>query len=681
MKNKPLKGFYLFLILLLLITSSNSCRKDNEFTGNSGNSFIALPTTLAQLSDNAKIQLDDINNWFLNYPDLKPAQQLLDLAQQAVINGQHVVRIPMATNSAFYFTKVDGVVKIFIYKWKDEKPGSRKFTGKVVSYSFQDNVIRELTYIGGNLTSTKNLSHVLPAKNSSGIKTTSYTVSYFWGAFICWLSGGDFVYDSTDMIDGQEIIWYTCIPSESGGSGDGGDGGSWGDYWSDFGNQGGAGIYGTNDGGGGSSWVDPDDPCNATSSTTYPSPGHSPFSPDPGPDGGSGGCPTGYVPYPVVPTTSIALIAEPQNSDIITDPESGATVTYSQLKAYFEQYPEVIDQIESQEEASLFSFPSFIVSSTAMLLPAVLKEGEIIKIQHPDWSLARVYATAMWYVSGGTVHFILDVGSLVPVVGEAAALVNGGIYFLEGDKINCALSLVSAIPVVAWVRVAGQWIKVSAKSVPVAAAAGKIASHVIASGAEMRMVKVAVSAFDYASVKALKLIKPADQTLTNLSRTLVDQYGLRIVPTEATLKNMVDDIVLHGDALGQKTEQLSDAILQREGYVKQTSQYGSNNGFDGVYIKGSPSNPTDIIINEAKSVGTKGNIKLNAANAATGLQAQMSEAWINQVINNMRNPSGQAQNIIDLGNYLNTHRQLINKTVTAVDKSTGEIVVLNLQKY
>ena len=55
-----------------------------------------------------------------------------------------------------------------------------------------------------------------------------------------------------------------------------------------------------------------------------------------------------------------------------------------------------------------------------------------------------------------------------------------------------------------------------------------------------------------------------------------------------------------GDATGSKTEQLSDLPLLREVYIKQPSQYGSNNGFDGVYIKGNPSNPTDIVINEAK---------------------------------------------------------------------------------
>ena len=61
--------------------------------------------------------------------------------------------------------------------------------------------------------------------------------------------------------------------------------------------------------------------------------------------------------------------------------------------------------------------------------------------------------------------------------------------------------------------------------------------------------------------------------------------------------------------------------------------------------------------------------------------AQMSDTWIDQTIEEMINRPNQTQNIIDLGNILLNNRSLINKTVTAVDKSTGEVIILSLTKY
>ncbi|MDH7444522.1 hypothetical protein [Aquimarina sp. 2201CG14-23] len=70
-----------------------------------------------------------------------------------------------------------------------------------------------------------------------------------------------------------------------------------------------------------------------------------------------------------------------------------------------------------------------------------------LKAIHPEWSDARVY----WEASKDLIHLGLDIAGIVPFFGEAADLVNGGIYFLEGDNINGSLSLASAIPFVGWV--------------------------------------------------------------------------------------------------------------------------------------------------------------------------------------------------------------------------------------
>ena len=128
--------------------------------------------------------------------------------------------------------------------------------------------------------------------------------------------------------------------------------------------------------------------------------------------------------------------------------------------------------------------------------------------------------------------------------------------------------------------------------------------------------------------------------------------------------------------LGTKTEDLCDEIFQTNGFVKQPSKFGSNNGFDGVFIKyDANNNVQEIIINESKQVASAGNIKLNGRTPNKG--PQMSEEWIGQTIDEMKgNPS-----LSILGNLLDVNRSKITKTVTAVDKSAREIVVLKLSNY
>jgi hypothetical protein len=185
-----------------------------------------------------------------------------------------------------------------------------------------------------------------------------------------------------------------------------------------------------------------------------------------------------------------------------------------------------------------------------------------------------------------------------------------------------------------------------------------------------------VGAFSHNLIKGLNAVKPADATLTNLSRTLVDQFAMRVKPATQSLKNKIDDIVQNKDITGTKTEVLCDEMFQTNGFQKYTSQFGSNNGFDGVYIKGDLNNPTEIIINEAKQINdVRGNIKLNGKTINKG--PQMSDEWINQTISEMMNNP----NMNALGNVLNNNKNKILKTVTGIDKSTSEIVIIKLTNY
>lgn len=55
----------------------------------------------------------------------------------------------------------------------------------------------------------------------------------------------------------------------------------------------------------------------------------------------------------------------------------------------------------------------------------------------------------------------------------------------------------------------------------------------------------------------------------------------------------------------------------------------------------------------------------------------MSDEWINQTISEMMNNP----NMNALGNVLNNNKNKILKTVTGIDKSTSEIVVIKLTNY
>ena len=58
------------------------------------------------------------------------------------------------------------------------------------------------------------------------------------------------------------------------------------------------------------------------------------------------------------------------------------------------------------------------------------------------WSAAQ----GAWSSVSGAVHTGLDVAGMIPVVGNAADLVNAGIYAAEGDVINAGVSLAGALP-------------------------------------------------------------------------------------------------------------------------------------------------------------------------------------------------------------------------------------------
>lgn len=104
----------------------------------------------------------------------------------------------------------------------------------------------------------------------------------------------------------------------------------------------------------------------------------------------------------------------------------------------------------------------------------------------------------------------------------------------------------------------------------------------------------------YDNLKKLNAVIPSGQKLTNLSKTIINKYGYFIKPESGVLKSKIDQIVTHGDYDGILTEELVDEIMKGNGFLTLNGKYASNNGFDGIYIKGSIDNPSEIVIVECK---------------------------------------------------------------------------------
>jgi uncharacterized membrane protein YgcG len=698
------------LLTLLMLIAIGSCKKELNPANDSLSATNARPTRVDQLTEAQKVQPSEILAWRANLPTPLIFPVAWDRAKEAVINGKDVIAIQINATAAMFFTKENDSLKVYAYRWLDKKPGAKPFNGDATSFSFQDYKMRAMVYANGNLVKLgipPASTGIDPAKlkllQPYSAAPTRLQVNSVWSWLAdalsavvnaieelgCWIVGGDWVGFNGDTGVGQQcfnIGSYTWVGDGinaigsffsgifGGGGGDGGGSG---------GSSGGGGSGSDSNGdtysiGGGLLWIttyvaDPNSDCPPESTNSTNKLKINKVDTGDGCAAPSGVWQTYQIPLPTVPDPE-----DPRASDSYTDPDTGSTYYFGDILTTFENNPDLVDNL-NEENYDQVNFPGFPIITSILVARAVCIEAATLRVINPSWSEAHIWAAATWNVLRGTVHVALDIAGLVPALGAIPDFVNGGIYYLEGDKINCAVSVVSALPVAGWVATGGKWVKTAVKEVVITEKAIQTGVKVIKVGKDIRFVKVAVEVFDHAALKIATVIKPADKTLTNLNRALIDKFAIRVKPTEQTLVNIIDDIVQAGDAAGTKTEQLADALLTRDGYTKIDAKFGGNNGFDGVYVKGDPANPTDIIINESKQMNSAGSIKLNPGNANTGLPPQMSDTWVDQTIVNMRtnaNPSIQ-----NLGNVLSSNRSLITKTVTSVDKTTSEVVVVKLAAY
>lgn len=212
-----------FIAVLLLLTA-NSCIKGNKQVIFPKNDFSGSVTDilLQRMADKDKVHPSDISGWLnshfpaANLPILK-----MDKAQQNVIEGKHVIRIPIAANSALFFTKNNGQLLAYINQWADKAPGQKQFTGSIVSWSFQTNTLMASMYNHSVITNSKYYkTPAAPlAARGTGLKINGDTASdnpffTFFEKMLCLLQGGKYI--SQSDIDNGSAYGANGNPGQTG---------------------------------------------------------------------------------------------------------------------------------------------------------------------------------------------------------------------------------------------------------------------------------------------------------------------------------------------------------------------------------------------------------------------------------------------------------------------------------
>lgn len=150
---------YFLLSVLFIPVLVYSCRKIEAVP----NEYKKPPIDIA-----AVITKNDLFNWY----DQLPAPEKDDLgieaglkngtgklpfplqwnkAQQRIINGKHVVKVPVSKDAVMMFVKEgrNGVINAYAYKWLDKTKSGENFSGEVARFNFQDFKLHRVSYLNG----------------------------------------------------------------------------------------------------------------------------------------------------------------------------------------------------------------------------------------------------------------------------------------------------------------------------------------------------------------------------------------------------------------------------------------------------------------------------------------------------------------------------------------------------
>lgn len=182
------------LLLVLFIFCINSCKNNSDVINPTGKKNIISTENYGSVSGR------EVLNWFKNNPQYMPAPVLFSAASQAVINGQSIIRIPVATNAALYFTKVNGAIQVLAYKWTYTVAAAANYTGTIDVFNFQTTDFKRLVYNKGKITKVLLLSTGVPAKSaaSSNGKLQTNSLATIFGQIWCYITGGTWITNSGD---------------------------------------------------------------------------------------------------------------------------------------------------------------------------------------------------------------------------------------------------------------------------------------------------------------------------------------------------------------------------------------------------------------------------------------------------------------------------------------------------
>ncbi|AKK71578.1 hypothetical protein OK18_02020 [Chryseobacterium gallinarum] len=102
-----------------------------------------------------------------------------------------------------------------------------------------------------------------------------------------------------------------------------------------------------------------------------------------------------------------------------------------------------IENVLNQCCPSIIIVPQHLIQEKTKMIVANYKFNRKF---YPEWSKAKCF----WEASRETIQLLLDLGGLVPVIGEVCDITNGVIYTIQGDGLNASLSYASAIPIAGW---------------------------------------------------------------------------------------------------------------------------------------------------------------------------------------------------------------------------------------
>jgi len=136
------KSILFLFIIITLFVSFNSCK--TEFISPT---FKPAPAaSIAKLPESERIKGKEIMDWYAANLQNIGLEPHWDKPKQTVFHKHHVILVFVGPDAGLFFTKINGVLKVDAYRWRERSQGERWFTGDVIDYCFQTNKLSALVY-------------------------------------------------------------------------------------------------------------------------------------------------------------------------------------------------------------------------------------------------------------------------------------------------------------------------------------------------------------------------------------------------------------------------------------------------------------------------------------------------------------------------------------------------------